>query len=146
MLENERVRELLVINSLEPVSSGTGHGLVPIGPVLTADPRCRPPTATSSSEPCSRGYGEPSDLDLGHGEQARHEELVAELGLEDVEPGERVAAPVEADLADRHGAPVELFEPGTHPTITVITGTPRARQTANSFRSAAPGPLPRQGA
>jgi spermidine synthase len=41
VLEDERVRELVVVDTLEPVIQWHQRGLVPVGPVLTADPRCR---------------------------------------------------------------------------------------------------------
>lgn len=41
VLADQRVRELLVVDLLEPVISWHQRGLVPVGPVLTADPRCR---------------------------------------------------------------------------------------------------------
>jgi len=62
------------------------------------------------------GEREPCHRDLGDGEQARHEELVVELDLEDVRAGDRVAAPAEADLTDRCAAPVQLLKPRTHAT------------------------------
>ena len=40
-LENPAVAELLVIDYLEPVIEWHRAGLVPLGPELTADPRCR---------------------------------------------------------------------------------------------------------
>jgi spermidine synthase len=41
VLEDPRVRDLLVVDALEPVIAWHQAGLVPVGPVLTADPRCR---------------------------------------------------------------------------------------------------------
>lgn len=41
VLADQRVRELLVVDLLEPVISWHQRGVVPVGPVLTADPRCR---------------------------------------------------------------------------------------------------------
>jgi spermidine synthase len=41
VLVDERVRELLVLDTLEPVIQWHKRGLVPVGPILTADPRCR---------------------------------------------------------------------------------------------------------
>jgi spermidine synthase len=41
VLADERVRELLVVDTLEPVIQWHQRGLVPVGPILTADPRCR---------------------------------------------------------------------------------------------------------
>lgn len=40
-LENEAVEELFVVDYLEPVIEWHREGLVPLGPVLTRDPRCR---------------------------------------------------------------------------------------------------------
>ncbi|SDT39301.1 hypothetical protein SAMN04488543_4125 [Friedmanniella luteola] len=40
-LEDPRVRELLVVDALAPVIDWHRRGLVPVGPTLTADPRCR---------------------------------------------------------------------------------------------------------
>src|SRR5450759_2339885 len=41
VLEDQRVRELVVVEVLEPVIQWHQRGLVPVGPILTADPRCR---------------------------------------------------------------------------------------------------------
>jgi spermidine synthase len=41
VLADARVRELVVVDALEPVIDWHRRGLVPVGPVLTADPRCR---------------------------------------------------------------------------------------------------------
>ena len=41
VLADPRVRELLVVDALEPVIDWHRRGLVPLGPVLAADPRCR---------------------------------------------------------------------------------------------------------
>lgn len=41
VLEDERVAELVVVDALEPVITWHRQGLVPLGPVLTGDPRCR---------------------------------------------------------------------------------------------------------
>lgn len=41
VLEDERVGELFVVDALEPVIRWHQQGLVPLGPRLTADPRCR---------------------------------------------------------------------------------------------------------
>jgi spermidine synthase len=41
VLEDPRVDELLVVETLEPVIDWHRRGLVPVGPLLTADPRCR---------------------------------------------------------------------------------------------------------
>ena len=41
VLEDERVRELVVVDALEPIIDWHRLGLVPLGPTLTADPRCR---------------------------------------------------------------------------------------------------------
>jgi len=41
VLADERVRELVVVDALEPVIRWHQRGLVPVGPILTADPRCR---------------------------------------------------------------------------------------------------------
>ena len=40
-LEHSRVGELLVVELLEPVIGWHERGLVPVGPALTSDPRCR---------------------------------------------------------------------------------------------------------
>jgi spermidine synthase len=40
-LREPRVAELLVIDALAPVIEWHQRGLVPLGPILTADPRCR---------------------------------------------------------------------------------------------------------
>lgn len=41
VLEDSRVAELVVVDALEPVLHWHQQGLVPLGPILTADPRCR---------------------------------------------------------------------------------------------------------
>lgn len=41
VLTDERVRELVVVELLKPVIDWHRRGLVPVGPVLTADERCR---------------------------------------------------------------------------------------------------------
>jgi spermidine synthase len=41
VLADERVRELVVVELLRPVISWHRQGLVPVGPMLTADARCR---------------------------------------------------------------------------------------------------------
>ena len=41
VLADDRVRELVVVELLEPVIRWHQQGLVPVGPMLTADPRCR---------------------------------------------------------------------------------------------------------
>jgi len=41
VLADDRVDELVVVDLLEPVIAWHREGLVPVGPVLTADPRCR---------------------------------------------------------------------------------------------------------
>lgn len=41
VLVDERVRELVVVDALEPVIRWHQRGMVPVGPILTADPRCR---------------------------------------------------------------------------------------------------------
>jgi spermidine synthase len=41
VLADNRVREMVVVEALEPVIQWHQRGLVPVGPVLTADPRCR---------------------------------------------------------------------------------------------------------
>jgi spermidine synthase len=41
VLVDQRVRELVVVDVLEPVIQWHQRGLVPLGPILNADPRCR---------------------------------------------------------------------------------------------------------
>lgn len=41
VLADDRVRDLVVVDVLEPVIRWHRQGLVPLGPVLTGDPRCR---------------------------------------------------------------------------------------------------------
>lgn len=41
ILLDERVSDLVVVEALEPVIQWHRRGLVPVGPTLTADPRCR---------------------------------------------------------------------------------------------------------
>ena len=41
VLEDDRVDDLVVVDALAPVIDWHRRGLVPLGPVLTADPRCR---------------------------------------------------------------------------------------------------------
>lgn len=40
-LEDERVRRIMVVDALAPVIAWHRQGLVPLGPILTADSRCR---------------------------------------------------------------------------------------------------------
>lgn len=40
-MRDDRVAEMLVVETLAPVIEWHENGLVPLGPVLTADPRCR---------------------------------------------------------------------------------------------------------
>src|ERR1035437_5537794 len=40
-LEDSRIREMVVVELLEPVIGWHERGLVPLGPTPTADPRCR---------------------------------------------------------------------------------------------------------
>src|SRR6476619_1914328 len=61
-----------------------------------------------------RGQAEPGQLDLGDGEEAGHEVLVAELHLEDVHVERRLAAPPEADLTHRGLPPGQLLEARAH--------------------------------
>ncbi len=41
VLQDPRVREMVVVELLQPVISWHRQGLVPVGPTLSADPRCR---------------------------------------------------------------------------------------------------------
>ena len=41
VLEDDRVADLVVVDALAPVIDWHRRGLVPLGPTLTADPRCR---------------------------------------------------------------------------------------------------------
>jgi spermidine synthase len=41
VLEHEAVRSLIVVEMLEPVIEWHQQGVLPLGPQLTADPRCR---------------------------------------------------------------------------------------------------------
>jgi spermidine synthase len=41
VLEHQTVGELIVVDALEPVIDWHREGLVPLGPALTSDPRCR---------------------------------------------------------------------------------------------------------
>src|SRR5690606_3759096 len=61
------------------------------------------------------GEAEGREFLLGGGEQARHEELVAELDFEDVDAGHRIPSSSERELAHRGGLPVESLESQTHP-------------------------------
>src|SRR6476619_3306950 len=61
-----------------------------------------------------RGQAEPGQLDLGDGEEAGHEVLVAELHLEDVHVERRLAAPPEADLTHRGLPPGQLLKARAH--------------------------------
>lgn len=66
------------------------------------------------------GQGEFRERDLAGGEEAGHEELVAELHLVHVLPRDRVAAPTQTDLADGRRLPVDLLEAQAHP-FTFLT-------------------------
>ena len=54
---------------------------------------------------------------LGRGEHARHQPLVVELDLEDVDARRWVGAPAQSDVANRGGAEVKLLEPRAHETV-----------------------------
>lgn len=41
VLADQQVRHLVVVEALDPVIQWHRRGLVPVGPILTADPRCR---------------------------------------------------------------------------------------------------------
>ena len=73
---------------------------------------------------------QPGQLDLGDGEQARHEELVAELDLVDVDLQRPVEPPAQADLAHLGVLPVQLLEVPAH------------RSTSRSRRAAPADPSP----
>ena len=60
------------------------------------------------------GEGEVGQLDLGDGEQARHQELVVELDLVDVRAGAGIAPPAQGEFAQRGLAVVEFLETSTH--------------------------------
>jgi hypothetical protein len=57
---------------------------------------------------------EPGQLDLGNGEEARHEELLAELHLVDVDEEGRLEPAPQADLPQRGLLPVDLLETPAH--------------------------------
>ena len=65
------------------------------------------------------GERDVGECHLGHGEGARHEELVAELRLVDVGLQGRFESTSKADLAEASRSPVEFFEAGTHWLATV---------------------------
>jgi hypothetical protein len=60
------------------------------------------------------GQAEPGELDLGLGEQAGHQEVVAQLDLVDVRAEDRLAPPAQSQVTERGGPPVELFECDAH--------------------------------
>ena len=64
--------------------------------------------------PLRPGQTEAGQLDLGDREEARHEELVAQLDLVDVDLERRLDPPTQADLTSGGLAPGELFE-AAHP-------------------------------
>lgn len=83
VLEDARVAELVVVDALEPVIAWHEEGLVPLGPVLTGDPRCR----------------------LVHGD------FFAMVGG-DVEPG-GTASPADAVIVDIDHSPQHLLDGGS---------------------------------
>jgi hypothetical protein len=82
-------------------------------------PQAQPADQHVEPVPVDGREAEPGQLDLGDREQAGHQELVAELGLEHVDVQGGLAAPPQADLAHRRLAPVELLEPCAH-----VSGSP----------------------
>ena len=75
VLTDDRVRELLVVDYLEPVIDWHRRGLVPVGPALTADPRCRFVHGDFFAMTASVGYGTPGQqfdaviVDIDHSPQ-----------------------------------------------------------------------------
>jgi spermidine synthase len=77
VLEDHRVAEVVVIDALEPVISGHRQGLVPLGPLLTADPRCHLVHgdffAMAAADGFTPGVGEPMAdaviVDIDHSPQ-----------------------------------------------------------------------------
>jgi spermidine synthase len=56
VLADDRVGELVVVELLEPVIAWHQQGLVPLGPVLTTDPRCRPVQGDFFAMTAESGY------------------------------------------------------------------------------------------
>jgi hypothetical protein len=75
-----------------------------------------PQAADDDVEPVARQrrQPQPGQLDLGHGEQARHQVLVAEQHLVHLDAGDGLAAPSQRDLAERGGLEVQLLEAPRH--------------------------------
>ncbi|MFC5041683.1 hypothetical protein [Ornithinimicrobium kibberense] len=83
------------------------------------------------------GEGQPGQLLLGHGEQARHEVLLAELDLVDLRPGHRLPPSPEAELVDRGLRPRQLLEPCGHVRPLLVrsgAGAPSVRTTSRAVR------------
>src|SRR4030067_1077999 len=66
------------------------------------------------------GERELGQCDLGRGEEARHEELIAELHLVDVDLQTWFESTSQTNLAQGCRAPVELLEAGTHRVIPLL--------------------------
>src|SRR3990170_5605544 len=69
------------------------------------------------------GERELGKCDLGHGEEARHEELIAQLRLVDVDLQGWLESTSQADLTQGCRPPVELLEAGTHRVIPLPCGS-----------------------
>ncbi len=71
-LVDDRVRELVVIDYLQPVIDWHRAGLVPLGAELTADPRCRLVQGDFFALCAGAGFGDPLDavlVDIDHSPQ-----------------------------------------------------------------------------
>ena len=69
----------------------------------------------------NRRQPEGRQRDLGDGEQARHEVLVAELDLVDLDPKRGLDPAPQGDLPHRRGPPGQLLEPQCHHTPPIHT-------------------------
>ena len=66
------------------------------------------------TRPGGRSQPEPGELDLGHGEQAGHQELVAELDLVDLDVEGKLTPPAQAQATYRRRLVIELLEQDAH--------------------------------
>src|SRR5258705_13694450 len=83
------------------------HGLRGVAKPEAADDDVKVPAR-------QRRQSQPRKFNLGHGELARHQKLIAELDFVDVDIGGRAPSPPQAKHAHRRGAKIQLFEIEAH--------------------------------
>src|SRR2546425_5967764 len=69
---------------------------------------------------------QPRQRDFGGREQTRHEILVTELDLEDIDPQRQFTTAAQAQRADRRGPIIELFKIQAHPNVGPYVVRPAA--------------------